>query len=441
MGAETSKPVEPPTDWEARANKFQIISPVSDISNPSDIRKFFSTPTPAPAQSHDRRRASRTVTKALPRKTKEVPQPSAFYFPTKESEKYAESLSRRKSQQVSKKITTTRLEKTKRTLMKAKETLTGCFDSENAKFEEGLEELELSPRNGFRREQTKGCFDIGGNMQIDKNRENGRVCGTNPNEISRMSIRNEKGTDRNDDYPSRTEYQGKKSTALGVGSNPEKLIRRETTSNSSVPEVRAGQHQFVLRETADLMIPEAYKLSIPTTKTAVVHEPTPIHESEQAKAAELALHQEDAYFDRLIGGGRGGVGYATESPCVLAEYQTSRILPQTLCDVDSPVSNLFVSEYSKSLPDGKQKPTRKSLKSYPILGSGSKDFKETEKVSDAPVPLAAPTVSEIISEKLQMQDSSAEGSSSTVSSLLLFQAKYRSYSLPGSCLQSIRLRS
>lgn len=113
MGSEASKTVDPPDDWEPKGavKSFEIISPVSDISNPSDIHRFH----PKPSRTHlaqrgdgtgrrDRpipssRRVSKTVTTSLPLKavsrnsrgsSDNVPTPSAFYFPTKESERYEE---------------------------------------------------------------------------------------------------------------------------------------------------------------------------------------------------------------------------------------------------------------------------------------------------------------------------------------------------------------
>jgi len=40
MGSEASKPVQPPDDWEPQGarKEFEIISPVSDISNPSEMK-------------------------------------------------------------------------------------------------------------------------------------------------------------------------------------------------------------------------------------------------------------------------------------------------------------------------------------------------------------------------------------------------------------------
>jgi hypothetical protein len=104
MGSETSKPVEPPADWyggdEQRHNQFQIISPVSDVSCPSEMKRDhthhnnhrpqYDGPTP----TLDRRRTSRVISSTV-RATansfeRDVPAPSAFYFPTKDTEKYFE---------------------------------------------------------------------------------------------------------------------------------------------------------------------------------------------------------------------------------------------------------------------------------------------------------------------------------------------------------------
>ncbi|KAL3912031.1 MAG: hypothetical protein SGILL_007046, partial [Bacillariaceae sp.] len=117
MGNEASRTVQPPEDWEpAGARKsFEVISPVSDISNPSDIHRFrhhrrsdkrmggrplqslSKNKQPSNQNLPANRRASRTVTAALPVAQKlprrsstsnpEIPAPSAFYFPTKETER------------------------------------------------------------------------------------------------------------------------------------------------------------------------------------------------------------------------------------------------------------------------------------------------------------------------------------------------------------------
>jgi hypothetical protein len=117
MGAEASRPVQPPEDWEPEGARkaFEVISPVSDISNPSDIHRFRNyhrhekrtagRPLQALSKSKQsnnanlpvNRRVSRTVTSTLPVAQKlprrssssnpEIPAPSAFYFPTKETER------------------------------------------------------------------------------------------------------------------------------------------------------------------------------------------------------------------------------------------------------------------------------------------------------------------------------------------------------------------
>ena len=93
MGSEVSKPAEASAaKAAARANHFQIISPVSDISNPSEFRRR-GPPLHAGHSAHERRRASKVVTTALSKPPRDVPAPQAFYFPTRESEKYSEKLS------------------------------------------------------------------------------------------------------------------------------------------------------------------------------------------------------------------------------------------------------------------------------------------------------------------------------------------------------------
>lgn len=164
MGIEASRPVQPPDDWEPEGARrsFEIISPVSDISNPSEMRgarhhrAAVTTARPTQAQRLDQRRGleqqhrleqkqlqplkavpnnrrvSRTITTSLPVKKKsndkkshdddrvivrksssstDLPAPTAFYFPTKETERHAErratTTKRASSNSVSRKTTKT----------------------------------------------------------------------------------------------------------------------------------------------------------------------------------------------------------------------------------------------------------------------------------------------------------------------------------------------
>src|SRR6056300_168438 len=90
MGSETSKPVQPPEDWAKDGDQFRIISPMSDISNPSDINRVYnSVPRSETKITDPNRRVSNTVTRALVSSNphSDIPAPSAFYFPNSDAQR------------------------------------------------------------------------------------------------------------------------------------------------------------------------------------------------------------------------------------------------------------------------------------------------------------------------------------------------------------------
>jgi len=126
MGSEASKPVvNPPEDWEPKGatKSFEIISPCSDISNPSEFNRVRYHQHQYQYQHQDQQPCghaeastpfspskplSRRVTKNLPIAVKvrkssstasdgkgEVLPPGAFYFPTKKSERRAERVTKK----------------------------------------------------------------------------------------------------------------------------------------------------------------------------------------------------------------------------------------------------------------------------------------------------------------------------------------------------------
>jgi hypothetical protein len=145
-------------------------------------------------------------------------------------------------------------------------------------------------------------------------------------------------------------------------------------------------------------------------------EPTPLHQSERYKAAELALHKEDAYFARLMGNENCRVTYSSESPMLVKDGNLVGTLSSALDSkgipsrMDSSVNNLFRSasggyeQPSPLLLHEKEKSQKSMNKNSSILDN------KADTVSDAQFSSAAPTESDTRSD--------------AVNDLLRFQAKY-----------------
>eukprot|EP00526_Cylindrotheca_closterium_P002761 CAMPEP_0113620010 /NCGR_PEP_ID=MMETSP0017_2-20120614/10182_1 /TAXON_ID=2856 /ORGANISM="Cylindrotheca closterium" /LENGTH=1015 /DNA_ID=CAMNT_0000529637 /DNA_START=43 /DNA_END=3090 /DNA_ORIENTATION=+ /assembly_acc=CAM_ASM_000147 len=216
MGSETSKPVQPPEDWAKDGDQFRIISPMSDISNPSEINRVYNNVPRSEAKITDpNRRVSKTVTRALASSNpnSDIPAPSAFYFPNKDVQRGFQKSNVKKGKE----------NKTgfKKMIKKSKKVMAGCFVSENDARAARHEPVNLQP------------IDIN-KIRSSKNRANQRN--------SQDLVIKQKLSD----------------------------IAEEASNNSS-------SHN-----------------SNPAPK-------------ETFGAAEMALHQEDAYFDRLSGGPNGEV--------------------------------------------------------------------------------------------------------------------------------------
>lgn len=155
MGSETSK-IEAPEEFGQTGNQFQIISPVSDLSCPSDIHRIHRLRSqehrnPLPGISDPSRRISKTVTKSLHQKKHHsssggegVPPPSQFYFPTKETERAVERAERRSLQSEEKENERPKkiIQKTKKMIKKTQQVMSGCFAEDHATQLEAAQRLE-----------------------------------------------------------------------------------------------------------------------------------------------------------------------------------------------------------------------------------------------------------------------------------------------------------
>lgn len=138
--------VQPPADWQSSSNDvgFRLISPTSDISDPScRIQQQHQQQriNSAMQSSHltptlDRRRNSKVVARNLPPRSRPVPTPSSFYFPTRESEDKEDrrgvQSKAQKAKRRAEEDARRRLSKTKETIQKralqAKQCLAACVE-------------------------------------------------------------------------------------------------------------------------------------------------------------------------------------------------------------------------------------------------------------------------------------------------------------------------
>lgn len=282
MGSETSKPVQPPDDWARDGDQFRIISPMSDISNPSDINRVYNNAPRSDAKITDpNRRVSKTVTRALSSSNphSDIPAPSAFYFPN--SERGLGNTDAKHGKENKKSF--------KKMIKKSKKVMAGCFVSENDARTARDEQVNLQP------------------IDINKIR----------------SSKNQAVQSKSQELVVKRKLSG---------------IEEEASNNSS-------SHN-----------------SNPVPKPSV-------------GTAELALHQEDAYFDRLSGGPNGDV-HASPYVQNTAVRNVAPILDDDgfqrdasfLFDLDKiqPVDSKSQLERSKMSSE-----SRKSTSSGPNAGSAS----------------------------------------------------------------------
>jgi hypothetical protein len=433
MGSESSKPLEPPAEWETRVNhKFKIISPMSDLSNPSDMRKEHHFTNSQALQ----RRASRTVTTSLPKEGKEVPAPSAFYFPTKQSEKYAERVSNSNKNKENSKPN--RLRKTKKIF-------TGCFEDRDQQQErqqiEHVREVEMPQQHQSNVRQTNSkplpiIVERGRDPKPRKisdfdakNKQKGLMSDVSSNDkMGRKSSTSDNRDQRRDKHQKPTVKRVSDPGAMSKRSG-ETAKRSEAQKNAT-----SVNKAFVMRETEGLMMPDPYQISArkiiieePAKKD---REPTPVHQSEHDKAAELALHEEDAYFSRLMGNENSRVSYPSESPMLanngnlVGTLSSSLDSKATPSQMDSPVNNLF-----RSAPSGYEQPSpllhlEKEYSQNSMNKNSSVLDNKPDTVSDAQSSSAAPTESVSSPSNQSSKRQSSATHSDAVNDLLRFQAKY-----------------
>ncbi len=154
MGSETSK-LQAPEEFGQSGNQFQIVSPKSDLSCPSDFHRIQrlrsqqnQQPKPLPAVADPNRRMSRTITKTLhhpPKKPSGVPPPSQFYFPTKETERAVERRERSSLESEKEKENDRPkmiFQKTKNLLRKTHEAMAGCLADNHAVDHEAQQRMD-----------------------------------------------------------------------------------------------------------------------------------------------------------------------------------------------------------------------------------------------------------------------------------------------------------
>jgi hypothetical protein len=385
MGTQTSKPVVEileSREARSRANDFQIISPVSDISNPSEFRKSYSA-APQGLQglsggAHDRRRASKVVTKSLCQPVYDIPAPSAFYFPTAESEKYFEQV------RASRALPSN--EKAKRqgffSKRSTKNKENAQHESNQQKSGSGVQNV-LQPSEGPRRASkgtsqgaTKKAESCGQARGSDRSQSQLRAVGskgrnsdpdvTTPANTTVRNMmmleevmtetQNERRSGPSDKNRKKLDRQGRQGA---IASRQVEALSK--TDNPPLIPSTASRQPFVIRETEGLLIvPESKSTKSKRSNADLESDkrnPLKMHEayhsiapSQQArnnlkaaptiqwdpnhKASDLGLHQEDAYFDRL------GGDYSTASPCVrniIVANLASTLGPPLKAELSSPL--------------------------------------------------------------------------------------------------------
>jgi hypothetical protein len=294
MGSEASKPVQPPEDWERNGDQFRIISPMSDVSNPSEIhRAYHHERRPEPKIVDPNRTPSRTVTKAVASSNphSEIPAPSSFYFPERMSRRDEEKQGKENQNGL------------QRMIKKSKKVMAGCFVNEH-----------------------EGQADMVNLQAVDVKKMRSSKTGTR-----------------------------------GARTN-------QSRSNVYISDVNGYKPDLVIKKNMSKIEEEESNNSSKNSN--------PVNEVAHG-ISEMALHQEDAYFDRLMGGSNGEVH---ASPFV--QNTALRNMPSTLDNgewdqqasaFESPVSDLFVDLKPKSaaIMQNENKP-RNKISSRPRESSSSR---------------------------------------------------------------------
>lgn len=257
MGTEASKPMDGPAEFGQSGNDFQVISPMSDLSCPSDIHRL---------------NKNRNLHKmaALPNRKKanggNAMAPGHFYFPTKETERAVERAERRSQQEHQQNDKENQgpkfLKKTKKILKKTKKVVTGCFTENGTDVQVDLP--QGPPKQEDEVKHYNGTLGIARKVVPKKCKSFDEFCD---------GIKHTKSQDS--------------------------LAR--TAPGSLRPNMAKG-HSFVIREAEGLINPEQF--SKPLTQTGT---------SATLQFAGAILHEADDYFTRLSAGG------VEESPYIAAK--------------------------------------------------------------------------------------------------------------------------
>jgi hypothetical protein len=311
MGGEASKAVSPPEDWEPKgaSKSFKIISPVSDISNPSDIQLFHPKPSRtqlAPREGGARRldrplpsnrRISKTVATGLPLQAvsrnsrgsnDDIPPPNAFYFPTKETERYAEQ--RMKSIRDVDAPTQNKgnaiLKDTKTRTRNIFKAMAACLDGQNDGEVELQDPPQVQSKLGFRE---------------DTNHEAPKSHRQVPNAASRR--RSSQRADGNaqlvgaEAVSATTPRPEQVRAPLRELKNHSSEKHASSKEKSSIPSTKISSHANIGLSTAGGDTHEAQThYNFDDGFIEKEHDEGLI---DIDTIASLALHQEDAYFDRL----------------------------------------------------------------------------------------------------------------------------------------------
>lgn len=302
MGSETSK-LQAPEEFGQSGNQFQIISPVSDLSCPSDIHRINRLRNQQRGPADPSRRMSKTFTKSLSNKNHAggVPAPARFYFPTKETEKAIERAERkslekdekenqhqkilRKTKKVSKSV----MKKTHEAMKKTHKAMQGCFADDNAAQLEEMQRMEEMNNNNINKHHpTLGIA----RKILPKKSKNVNQYDANQSNYKAM------------DDPSVTPI----------------TLKNERPTH-------VGYH-------------------VPSTQKKPYSDAHPLLDSahkEQIMFKHPALHEADDYFSRLTGESSGGESPYVENKAMLKAMPSALGLQEP----DSPVSNLFDGEEAK----------------------------------------------------------------------------------------------
>mmetsp|Transcript_82415 Transcript_82415/g.123685 ORF Transcript_82415/g.123685 Transcript_82415/m.123685 type:complete len:1250 (+) Transcript_82415:147-3896(+) len=323
MGSETSKPAEEtPEDWQ-HGNSFQMISPRSDLSNPSDIHRIHRHHVAvATALTERNRRVSKTITKTMPEQNlqRKLPPPQALYFPTIETERESDRISKEASENKEN-------GRPKRNLRKI---FGGCFAEGAAQIE--MERLE----NGEQTDNVKKATVFHTNGPEEKtNKASRKKKNSKGHRISDFDVKESAPLAEMMPINESRKGDGRRSNQSSNQRSRKEDTRRSKDESGLQKALSSTVHSFVIREAEDVVVPHDSALGI----------------------AQLALHQEEDYFARLTAG-PGRYGQVQDSP-VVQENEALNHLPSALGNVetmknpDSPISNLFatVAEETDDSPE------------------------------------------------------------------------------------------